>query len=142
MRVELLRRPEPSRWMAALSPLMAVALTLVTTFVVFAAYGIDPFRGLYVYFIAPLTEGWSREELVVKATPLVLIAVGLAVAYLSNNWNIGAEGQFTVGAITGSALPILFPDFQNFATLPGMLLLGAAGGALYAMIPALLKTRF
>lgn len=142
MRVELGRRPEPSRWMAALSPLLAIALTLITTFVVFAAYGIDPFRGLHVYFVAPLTEGWSREELVVKATPLILIAVGLAVAYLSNNWNIGAEGQFTVGAITGSAIPILVPDFQNVATLPAMLLMGAAGGALYAMIPALLKTRF
>jgi simple sugar transport system permease protein len=64
------------------------------------------------------------------------------VAFLSNNWNIGAEGQFTVGAITGSMLPILLPDFQNFATLPLMLLLGALGGAAYATIPGFLKTRF
>ncbi len=142
MRLELLRRPQPSRGMAVLSPLIAVALTVATTFVVFAFYGVDPVRGLYVYFVEPLTQGWSREELVVKATPLVLIAVGLAVAYLSNNWNIGAEGQFTIGAVTGSIIPIMLPDFQNVATLPLMLLLGAAGGALYAMIPALLKTRF
>jgi simple sugar transport system permease protein len=142
MRLELVRRPQPSRAMAVLSPLIAVALTIATTFIVFSVYGIDPFRGLYVYFVAPLTEGWSREELVVKATPLVLIAAGLAVAYLSNNWNIGAEGQFTIGAIAGSALPILLPDFQNAATLPLMLLMGAVGGALYAAIPALLKTRF
>jgi simple sugar transport system permease protein len=142
MRLELVRRPQPSRAMAVLSPLIAVALTIATTFIVFSVYGVDPFRGLYVYFVAPLTEGWSREELVVKATPLVLIAAGLAVAYLSNNWNIGAEGQFTIGAIAGSALPILLPDFQNAATLPLMLLMGAAGGALYAAIPALLKTRF
>ncbi len=142
MRLDLVRRPQPSRAMALLSPLIALVLTLATTFVVFTLYGIDPFRGLYIYFVAPLTEGWSREELVVKATPLILIASGLAVAYLSNNWNIGAEGQFTIGAIAGSMLPILLPDFQNLATLPVMLLMGAAGGALYAMIPALLKTRF
>ena len=142
MRLELVRRGQPSTLMAVVSPLIAIALTLVTTFVVFALYGIDPFRGLYVYVVAPLTEGWSREELVVKATPLVLIAAGLGVAYLSNNWNIGAEGQFTIGAITGSLLPIMAPDLQNFATLPLMLLMGAAGGALYAMIPAFLKTRF
>ncbi len=142
MRLDLVRRPQPSRAMALLSPLIALALTLATTFVVFTLYGIDPFRGLYIYFVAPLTEGWSREELVVKATPLILIASGLAVAYLSNNWNIGAEGQFTIGAIAGSMLPILLPDFQNLATLPLMLIMGAAGGALYATVPALLKTRF
>ena len=142
MRLELVRRGQPSRAMAVLSPLLAIALTLVTTFIVFALYGIDPVRGLVVYFVEPLTEGWSREELVVKATPLILIAVGLAVGYLSNNWNIGAEGQFTIGAITGSAIPILLPEFQNLATLPLMLVMGALGGALYAMIPAVLKTRF
>src|SRR5688500_5749140 len=122
MRLELVRRPEPSRLMAVMSPLIAVALTVATTFVIFALYGVDPLRGLYIYFVAPLTEGWSREELVVKATPLILIAVGLGLCYLSNNWNIGAEGQFTVGAITGSMLPILLPDFQNISTLPLMLL--------------------
>jgi general nucleoside transport system permease protein len=142
MRLELIRRPAPSRRMALLSPLIAIALTVATTFVALTLYGVDPLRGLYIYFIAPLTEGWSREELVVKATPLILIAVGLAVAFLSNNWNIGAEGQFTIGAISGSMLPVLLPDFQNFATLPLMLLMGALGGALFAMIPAVLKARF
>lgn len=142
MRLELVRRGQPSRAMAVLSPLIAVALTVATTFVIFVLYGIDPFRGLFVYFVAPLMEGWSREELVVKATPLILIAAGLAVCYLSNNWNIGAEGQFTMGAIAGSATPILLPDFQNFATLPLVLVTGALGGALFAMVPALLKTRF
>jgi len=142
MRLELVRRPAPSTAMAVLSPLIAVALTVATTFVVLLLYGVDPLRGLYVYFVAPLTEGWSREELVVKATPLILIGAGLSVAYLSSNWNIGAEGQFAIGAITGSALPIVFPEFQNAATLPMMLFLGALGGALYALIPGLLKVRF
>jgi ABC-type uncharacterized transport system permease subunit len=142
MRLELVRRSQPSTVMAVVSPIIAVALTLLSTFLVFAFYGVDPVRGLYVYVVAPLSEEWSREELVVKATPLVLIAVGLGISYLSNNWNIGAEGQFTIGAITGSILPIMVPDFQNFATLPLMLLMGAAGGALYALIPAILKTRF
>jgi simple sugar transport system permease protein len=72
----------------------------------------------------------------------VLIAVGLSIGYLSNNWNIGAEGQFTIGAMAGATLPYMLPEFQNAATLPLMLLMGALGGAAYAMIPALLKTRF
>jgi simple sugar transport system permease protein len=119
-----------------------VGLTVALGFVIFAAIGIDPFEGLYVYFVEPLTKAWSLQEILVKATPIVLIAIGLALCYLANNWNIGAEGQFTAGAIAGSALPILLPEFQNFATLPLMLLMGIAGGMFYAAIPALLKIRF
>ena len=128
--------------MALLSPVLAIALTLAGGFLIFALIGIDPLEGLYVYFIEPLTLAWSVEEIIVKAIPIVLIAVGLSLCYLANNWNIGAEGQFTAGAIAGSVLPILFPEFQNVATLPLMLLMGIAGGMLYAAIPALLKIRF
>lgn len=142
MRIELIRRPERSKAMAWLSPVIAVALTLIAGAVIFAVSGIDPLRGLYVYFFEPLTLPFTLSELVVKAIPIIIVAVGLALCYLSNNWNIGAEGQLTVGAIVGSLLPILAPDFQNVLTLPLMLLMGILGGALYASIPALLKTRF
>ena len=142
MRLEVVRRPQKSTTMAVLSPVIAVALTVLFAGIVFALQGHSPWTGIYYFFLEPLTQGWSREELVVKASPLILIAVGLAVAFLSNNWNIGAEGQFVIGAIAGSAIPILLPEFQSAATLPLMLLMGAAGGALYAMIPAVLKTRF
>ena len=66
----------------------------------------------------------------------------MSVCYQSNNWNIGAEGQLIMGAIAGSLIPILLPGFQNALTLPLMLVFGMLGGALYAGIPALLKTRF
>ena len=142
MRIELIRRPERSKAMAWLSPVIAVALTLVVGAIIFAASGIDPLRGLYVYFLEPLTLPFTLYELVVKAIPIVIIAVGLALCYLSNVWNIGAEGQLTVGAIFGSLIPILLPGFQTVATLPLMLAMGVLGGALFAAIPALLKTRF
>ena len=141
MRIELIRRPERSALMSVLSPVIAIVLTIIAGAIIFAASGIDPLRGLYVFFVEPLTKAWSLQELVVKAIPIVIIAVGLALCYLSNNWNIGAEGQLTVGAIVGSALPILAPDFQTPLTLPLMLLLGIAGGAAFGAIPALLKTR-
>jgi len=128
--------------MALLSPLIAIGLTLIASLIIFAASGVDPFAAAYIYFVEPLTEVWSIQELVVKAVPMILIAEGLAVCYLANNWNIGAEGQFTIGAIAGSILPVMLPDFQNVATLPLMLAMGIVGGALYAMVPALLKTRF
>ena len=142
MRIELIRRPERSRWMGILSPLIAIALTVVAGFIIFSAIGVNPFEALYIYFIEPLTAGWSIEDLVVKAMPIILIAVGLSLCYLSNNWNIGAEGQLVAGAIAGSVIPILFPDWHGPLVLPLMLLMGILGGMAYGAIPALLKIRF
>lgn len=142
MRIELIRRSEQSRLFSALSPFIAFGLTLVAGAILFALLGKNPATALYTYFIEPLTEMWSIHELMIKAAPLILIAVGLSVCFSSGNWNIGAEGQFTIGAITGSMVPILFPEFQNGALLPLMLIMGAIGGAAYAFIPAILKARF
>lgn len=141
MRIELVKRKEHSHLMSLLSPLVAVLLTLLAAAILFSFAGKDPVLGLYKFFIEPLTDTWSLQEIIVKATPLVLIACGLSVCYLSNNWNIGAEGQFVFGALCGCFLPVLYPDFQNALTLPLMLLFGALGGAAYALIPAFLKTR-
>src|SRR5258707_11419698 len=141
MRIELIRRPERSAAMGLLSPLIAIALTVVAGFIVFTLIGVDPFEALYVYFIEPLTADWSLEDLVVKAVPLIMIAVGLSVCYQSNSWNIGAEGQLAAGAIFGSILPIYFPDWHGPTILPLMLILGVLGGMAYGAIPALLKTR-
>jgi ABC-type uncharacterized transport system permease subunit len=142
MRIELVKRPQPSKIFSAVSPLLALALTMVFGGLAFALMGKDPFQALYVFFVEPLLDVWSWHELLVKATPLILIAVGLCVCFLSNNWNIGAEGQFIIGAITGSVLPVMFPELQLWIVLPLMMLMGMAGGAAYASIPALLKVRF
>lgn len=142
MQLDLEKRTEHSRLMALLSPLIALALTLVSGAILFAAIGQDPAAALYAFFIEPLTSAWSLQELVVKATPLVLIGVGLAVCFRSNTWNIGAEGQFTAGAIAGAMLPILLPGFEGPLTLPLMLVMGVAGGMALAAVPAFLKVRF
>ena len=99
IRVELIRRPQQSALFSALSPFIAFALTLIAGAILFWLIGKPPLPALYSYFIEPLTEIWSVHELIIKATPLILIAVGLSVCYISNNWNIGAEGQFIAGAM-------------------------------------------
>ena len=142
MRLVLEKRAERSDRMALLSPLIAIALTLLTGGIIFALRGLNPFEALYAYFVEPLTSSWSIEQLIVKATPLALIGAGLGVSYLANVWNIGAEGQLTAGAIVGGAIPVFFPDMQTPLTLVFMLLLGVIGGMVYASIPALLKNRF
>ncbi|HUD85400.1 MAG TPA: ABC transporter permease [Xanthobacteraceae bacterium] len=143
MQLVLEKRAERSAVIAVASPIIAIALTLVTMAVLFAILGKNPITALGVYFLDPLTDPYSLEEIAVKATPLVMIAVGLSLCYIANVWNIGAEGQFLVGAICGSWLAVRTngTDVGHWV-LPVMLLLGALGGALYALIPAICKVRF
>ena len=143
MRLALERRAERSIFIALLSPLLAIALTLATGAALFALLGKPPIEALKIYFVDPLTDPWALQEIAVKATPLVLIGVGLSLCYLANGWNIGAEGQFLIGAICGGWLAVKTHGTDaGYWVLPAMLVLGALGGALYALIPALFKVRF
>jgi general nucleoside transport system permease protein len=143
MRLVLELRAERSTAAAIASPLIAVGLTLLVMSILFAFLGKDPLNALAVYFLQPLTDSYSLQEMVVKATPLVMIAIGLALCYLANVWNIGAEGQFVIGAVAGSYLAVKTQGADVGAwVLPAMLLLGAIGGALYALIPAICRVRF
>src|SRR5258705_2786567 len=99
-------RPEPSRTMAIVSPLLALAITVVIGVLLFMLLGKDPVRGLQVFFIEPVKSGYALSELAVKATPLLLIALGLSVCFRSNVWNIGAEGQYIVGAIAAGGAAV------------------------------------
>src|SRR5690242_3694070 len=143
MHLVLERRTERSALVALASPLIAVAFTLATMAVLFALLGKSPATALAVYFVDPLTDAYTLQEIAVKATPLVIIAVGLSLCYLANVWNIGAEGQFLIGAVAGSWLAVrTHGTGAGHWVLPAMLALGALGGALYALIPAICKVRF
>ena len=143
MRITLERRATAGAWAALASPLLAVVLTLLFGALLFTLIGTPPLAALDVYFLSPLADVWALQELTIKATPLVLIAIGLAPCYLSNNWNIGAEGQLVMGAVFGSWLALVTHGLgYGHWVVWAMLALGALGGALYALIPALLKARF
>ena len=137
------RRAERSMTAALASPLIAIVLTLATMAALFALLGKNPLQVLLVYFVEPMMDAYSLQEIVVKATPLVLIAVGLSLCYIANVWNIGAEGQFLIGAVCGSWLAVKTQGSDaGVWVLPAMLALGALGGALYALIPALCRVKF
>ena len=143
MQLVLEKRAERSTFIALASPLLAIALTLVTMSILFLILGKNPVMALYVYFIEPLTDSYTLMEIAVKASPLVMIAIGLSFCYLANVWNIGAEGQFLMGAVFGSYLAVITNGTDAGPwVLPAMLVMGALGGALWAMIPALCKVRF
>ena len=143
MQLVLEKRAERSATIALVSPLIAIGLTIVTMSILFAILGKNPFAALVVYFVTPLTDSYSLQEIAVKAAPLVMIAIGLSLCYLANVWNIGAEGQFLIGAVAGSWLAVKTQGSDAGPwVLPLMLLIGAAAGALYALIPAICKVRF
>ena len=140
------RRPEPSRLWTAATPVLAVALTMVAGGIMFALLGKDPLEAIRTIFWDPLFDpqfaAFSRPQLLVKAGPLILIATGLALGFRAGVWNIGAEGQYIVGAVCGAAAGLAFYPSESPLIFPVMVLAGLAGGLLWAMIPAILKVRF
>lgn len=142
MRLVLEKRAEHSAKMALLSPVIALCLTVIVGGIIFALRGLNPFEALYIYFVEPLTDQWAREQLIAKAAPLVLIGAGLAVCYAANVWNIGAEGQFILGALLAGMIPVYFTSWQTPGVMVAMLALGVLGGMAWAAIPAILKNRF
>ena len=140
--IRLEPRGQHSTTMLYLSPVLAVVLTLVFGLIVFALLGKDPLLALFTFFIMPLTSLQGVSELLVKATPLVLIGIGLAMGFRANVWNIGAEGQLTIGAIFGGGVAILFHDSDSLLLLPAMIVCGVLGGMAWAAIPAWLRTHF
>ena len=135
-------RPQPSTALSLLSPVIAIALTLVFGGVLLAAMGQDPAEALRVYFLSPFADPYSRAELLVKAIPLALMGAGLAICFRANVWNIGAAGQYTLGAIFAGWLALALPEATSQWMLVPFLVLGVIGGMAWAAIPALLRTRF
>lgn len=125
-----------------LSPLIAIFLTLIGGLFLFTALGKDPIESFTVFFYYPVRDLYGIAELLLKATPLMLIAGGLAIGFKANIWNIGAEGQFILGAVASSAIALHFIDSTSVFIIPLMALFGALGGMAWASVPALLKTRF
>ena len=143
MRVFLEPRPRPSHVAIWTAPLVATLATLCVGFIVFEAFGKNPLAAFEAFFVAPIANLYGVAELLLKASPLMMIATGLAIGYRANVWNIGAEGQLSLGAVAGGTLALVFGDtWPAAALLPAMFIAGAAGGMLWAAIPALLRTRF
>jgi simple sugar transport system permease protein len=139
-------RSQPSQAMALVSPLIALVLTALMAAALFAALGKDPGRGLAVFFFEPLNGMRAVSEVLLKATPLITIALGLAVCYRSNVWNIGAEGQVLLGALAGGGVALWLTTqgivLPKAVAVPLVLAGGVLGGMAWAAITALLRDRF
>ncbi|OGB28705.1 MAG: sugar ABC transporter permease [Burkholderiales bacterium RIFCSPLOWO2_12_FULL_61_40] len=140
--LKLEARPQPSQLWSYASPLLALVCTVVMGVILFAALGKDPVRGLSIFFWEPIKSGYALGELVVKATPLLLIALGLAVCFRSNVWNIGAEGQYILGAIAASGVALMADKTTGGWIVVPIVLAGVLGGMAWAGLTALLRDRF
>ena len=139
------KRPSPSRFWQAATPVVAVILTMIAGGIMFAALGKNPVLAMRTIFWDPLFGEFAwylRGQLLVKAGPLILIAVGLSLGFRAGIWNIGAEGQYIMGAIFGASVGLAAFPTDNRLIFPAMIVAGAFGGWLWGMIPAILKTRF
>ena len=135
-------RPAPSRAWTWGSPLLALSITVLIGVMLFVVLGKDPVRGLSAFFWEPVKSAYALGELSIKATPLLLIALGLAVCFRSNVWNIGAEGQFIIGAVAAGGVALLADQHTGRWIVGAVLLAGVLGGMAWAAITAFLRDRF
>ena len=135
-------RKEISTKLLYVTPVIAIVLTILAGMLMFIALDKDPLRAIYIIFVEPLTDSFLIAEMIVKATPLILIAIGLSFGFRAGVWNIGAEGQFSIGALSGGAAALALYQVEGFWVLPVMCVAGALGGMAWAAIPAFLRTRF
>jgi simple sugar transport system permease protein len=135
-------RPEASKFWSVASPLLALVVTVILGSLLFAALGKDPGQGLRIFFWEPISSGYRVGELLVKATPLLIIALGLAVCFRSNVWNIGAEGQFVIGAVVAGGVALLAGKDTSRLIVVAILLAGVLGGMAWAALTGLLRDKF
>ena len=128
-------------WLRILSPFIAILITFLLSSILLGISGVNPFQAYYYFLIDPLSSQSSAIEVLVKATPLLFTGVAVAIAFSSGYWNIGAEGQMIAGTIAGAGLGMAIHDWSPFASIPLMTLGGFIAGALWALIPALLKVK-
>ncbi len=142
--IRLIPRTQPSKAMIFLSPLLALTLTAVTAFIIFAFIltDIEVSRVFYTLFVEPLIDTYYISELLVKVIPLIMIALGLSIGFRAGVWNIGAEGQYVIGGIAGGAVGLYFYNVEGFWLIPLMSIAAILGGMFYAGIAAFFRTKY
>jgi len=140
--LEVEKRLTTPRWLQFLAPFLSLILALMAIGVIFQALGVDPLFAYGKIFQGAFGSIYGLSETVVKSIPLMLSGVGLSLAFRARFWNIGAEGQLLVGATCATGLALAYPDWPKFVLIPMMFIVGFLGGALWGLIPALLKARW
>ncbi len=135
------KRQEPLQWRSCLVFLGAVLLSLAISALLLQVHGKPALGGLRILFAGAFGSLWAIEDCLIKAIPIFLCSLGVAIAFRLQVWNIGAEGQFALGAIGATGVALAFPDLPGYGLLPLMAAAAFLLGGLWGLIPALLKLR-
>lgn len=135
------KRTEPLQWGSVFVFLTALALSLALAGTALYVQGVPPFKAMSLLWEGGFGHFWSLEDSLLKAVPIYLCALGVSFTFRMQVWNIGAEGQFALGAIGAAWAVLTFPELPAYALLPLMMLCAGLSGALWALIPALCKVR-
>ncbi|HKN30762.1 MAG TPA: ABC transporter permease [Roseiarcus sp.] len=142
MHIRFEKRLTPSRLMLVATPIASVLLTMLLGAIIFELIGFDGPHAIYETFITPIVASYKWQDVLTKAAPLIIIALGLSLGNQAKIWNIGAEGQYIIGALAGAGVAFMLPNAPGFLVIPLMIAAGVLGGMAWAAIPAWLKTRF
>ena len=141
MNIYFEKRLTRSRSATVLVPILSVVLALVFGALILTAFGINPLEAYQVMVKGSLGSGYALTETLVKAIPLMLTGLGVAIAFRMLFWNIGAEGQLAMGGIAAAFVALFLSDYVPSALLiPLMMLMAVLAGAAWALIPAALKS--
>ncbi len=140
-RLRLERRLEQPRWLQLVSPLILMVLALLVGALLLAAAGANPWNLYWRMATVAFGDAYGWSDTTIKATPLILAGLGVSIAFRMRLWNIGAEGQLFLGAFfaSGVALHWLPAETPQWLMLTAMALAAFVGGALWGLIPGLLK---
>jgi simple sugar transport system permease protein len=141
MQFKLEKKLQPSRFMLFATPILAVILTMVLGAIIFSLLGYDGLGAVREIFLTPILNSLKWQDLAVKAAPLIIIGIGLSIGFRANVWNIGAEGQYIVGALAATGIALLTHDMSGWWLLPLMAIAGVFGGMAWVFVPALLRTK-
>ena len=134
-------RDKISNYWILIGPILSIFLTIIFGLLIFTFLGFDPGETLYQIFISPFSRIDRISDILVKSCPLIIVGIGLMFCFRANVWNIGAEGQFIMGTLLAGSFALLFPNAETKVLLICMIFVGFIGGALWALIPAILKTK-
>ena len=139
--ITFIPRDKVSKNWIIIAPILSIVFTIFFGLLIFAFLGYNPLETLYQIFVSPFSRIDRISDILVKACPLIIIGTGLMLCFKSNVWNIGAEGQFIMGALLAGFIALSFPNIETKFFLLITILAGFVGGALWAFIPAILKTK-
>lgn len=129
------------KWLKPWAPVIGGLLALMLSGILIALSGANPLEAYQVLVLGAFGGSRQITETILKATPLLLIALGLTIAFRARVWNIGAEGQYHIGALLGSIVALTLPNLPAIFLIPLMLLAGMVGGLLWSGLAGLLHLK-